>query len=118
MAVMGMLMPVAGMIKVRYRGAKADIDSPCGKLHYRATATVCLVFTYSAVCLLLDYVIFYLIQLLVKKVCLFLSGLLHGHPPRHRQRFLWQDHRLLERRHPGKRAQHLLLDPLHIFCAL
>ena len=41
MAVMGLLMPVAGMIKVRYRGAKADIDSPCGKLHYRATATVC-----------------------------------------------------------------------------
>jgi len=45
MAVMGLLMPVAGMIKVRYRGAKADIDSPCGKLHYRATATVCFMAT-------------------------------------------------------------------------
>lgn len=42
---MGLLMPVAGMIKVRYRGAKADIDSPCGKLHYRATATVCFMAT-------------------------------------------------------------------------
>ena len=40
MTVIGMLMPVAGMFKVRYRGGKADIDSPCGKLHYRATATV------------------------------------------------------------------------------
>ena len=40
MTVIGMLMPLAGMVKVRYRGAKADIDSPCGKLHYRATATV------------------------------------------------------------------------------
>ena len=40
MTVIGMLMPVAGMVKVRYRGVKADIDSPCGKLHYRATATV------------------------------------------------------------------------------
>lgn len=37
MAVMGMLMPVAGLIKVRYRGAKADIDSPFFKLHYRTT---------------------------------------------------------------------------------
>ena len=44
MTVIGMLMPVAGMVKVRYRGAKADIDSPCGKLHYRATATVSLLF--------------------------------------------------------------------------
>jgi len=40
MAVMGMLMPVAGLIKVRYRGAKADIDSPFFKLHYRTTCTL------------------------------------------------------------------------------
>lgn len=37
---MGLLMPVAGLIKVRYRGDKADIDSPFFKLHYRTTATV------------------------------------------------------------------------------
>ena len=43
MAVMGMLMPVAGLIKVRYRGAKADIDSPFFKLHYRTTATICFI---------------------------------------------------------------------------
>ena len=36
MAVMGLLMPVAGLIKVRY-GEKADIDSPFFKLHYRTT---------------------------------------------------------------------------------
>ena len=29
----------------RYRGAKADIDSPFGKLHYRATATDCFMAT-------------------------------------------------------------------------
>jgi hypothetical protein len=40
MAVMGLLMPVAGLIKVRYRGSKADIDSPFFKLHYRTTATI------------------------------------------------------------------------------
>lgn len=34
-----MLMPVAGLIKVRY-GDKADIDSPVFKLHYRTTSTV------------------------------------------------------------------------------
>lgn len=39
MAVMGLLMPIAGMIKVRY-GTKADIDSPFFKLHYRTTATI------------------------------------------------------------------------------
>merc|ERR1719450_1802001 len=33
-------MPVAGLIKARYRGAKADIDSPFFKLHYRTTATL------------------------------------------------------------------------------
>jgi hypothetical protein len=43
MAVMGLLMPVAGLIKVRYRGAKADIDSPFFKLHYRTTATFCFI---------------------------------------------------------------------------
>merc|ERR1719508_634347 len=34
------LMPVAGLIKARYRGAKADIDSPFFKLHYRTTCTL------------------------------------------------------------------------------
>lgn len=34
-------MPVAGLIKVRYRGEKADIDSPFFKLHYRTSATIC-----------------------------------------------------------------------------
>ncbi|XP_059083716.1 innexin inx3-like isoform X2 [Tigriopus californicus] len=43
MAVMGLLMPVAGLIKVRYRGAKADIDSPFFKLHYRTSATFCFI---------------------------------------------------------------------------
>lgn len=37
---MNLLMPVAGLIKARYRGAKADIDSPFFKLHYRTTATL------------------------------------------------------------------------------
>ena len=59
MTVANLLMPVAGLIKVfiifyfvffqrkiifffqaRYRGAKADIDSPFFKLHYRTTATL------------------------------------------------------------------------------
>jgi len=40
MTVMNLLMPVAGLIKARYRGAKADIDSPFFKLHYRTTATL------------------------------------------------------------------------------
>ena len=40
MAVMNMLMPLAGLIKVRYRGEKADIDSPFFKLHYRITCTL------------------------------------------------------------------------------
>lgn len=40
MAVLGLLAPVAGLIKVRYRGAKADIDSPFFKLHYRTTSTI------------------------------------------------------------------------------
>jgi len=39
MAVMNMLMPVVGLIKVRYR-TKADIDSFVFKLHYRTTATI------------------------------------------------------------------------------
>ena len=37
---MGMLMPVAGLIKVRYNGDKADIDSTFFKLHYRTTTTI------------------------------------------------------------------------------
>ena len=37
---MGMLMPVAGLIKVRYNGDKADIDSSFFKLHYRTTTTI------------------------------------------------------------------------------
>jgi len=37
---MNLLMPVAGLIKARYKGAKADIDSPFFKLHYRTTATL------------------------------------------------------------------------------
>jgi len=40
MAVMGLLMPVAGLIKVRHRETKADIDSPFFKLHYRTTTTI------------------------------------------------------------------------------
>ena len=40
MTVMGLLMPVAGLVKARYRGQKAEIHSPFFKLHYRTTATV------------------------------------------------------------------------------
>jgi len=40
MTVMGLLMPVAGLIKVRYRGAKADIDSNFFKLHYRTSCSI------------------------------------------------------------------------------
>lgn len=40
MVVMGLLMPVVGLIKVRYRGAKADIDSNFFKLHYRTTCSI------------------------------------------------------------------------------
>ena len=40
MTVMKMLMPVAGLIKVRYQGDKADIDSAFFKLHYRTTSTI------------------------------------------------------------------------------
>ena len=40
MASMGLLMPVAGLVKARYRGAKAEIDSPFFKLHYRTTSTI------------------------------------------------------------------------------
>jgi hypothetical protein len=43
MTVMGLLMPVAGMLKVRYGGDRADIDSPFFKLHYRTTATFCFI---------------------------------------------------------------------------
>lgn len=39
MTVMALLMPVAGLVKVRYRGEKADIDSAFFKLHYRTTST-------------------------------------------------------------------------------
>merc|ERR1712012_958989 len=39
MTVANLLMPVAGLIKARYRGAKADIGSPFFKLHYRTTAS-------------------------------------------------------------------------------
>jgi hypothetical protein len=49
MAVMGLLMPVAGLIKVRTRATKADIDSPFFKMHYRTTTTIlfigCLIVT-------------------------------------------------------------------------
>jgi hypothetical protein len=41
MTVIGLLMPLAGLVKVRYRGEKADIDSPFFKLHYRTSATIC-----------------------------------------------------------------------------
>lgn len=37
---MNMLMPVVGLLKVRFGHAKADIDSPFFKLHYRTTATI------------------------------------------------------------------------------
>jgi len=40
MTVYGLLMPVAGLLKVRYLGNKADIDSPFFKLHYRTTASI------------------------------------------------------------------------------
>ena len=40
MSVMGLLMPVAGLVKARYRGRKAEIESPFFKLHYRTTATL------------------------------------------------------------------------------
>jgi len=40
MTVMGLLMPVVGLIKVRYRGAKADVDSKFSKLHYRTTCSI------------------------------------------------------------------------------
>ena len=40
MSVMGLLMPVAGLVKARYRGQKAEIESPFFKLHYRTTATL------------------------------------------------------------------------------
>ena len=40
MTVMGLLMPVAGLVKARYRGRKAEIESPFFKLHYRTTATL------------------------------------------------------------------------------
>lgn len=39
---MGLLMPVAGLLRVQYRG-KADIDSPFFKLHYRSTASLCFI---------------------------------------------------------------------------
>jgi len=40
MAVMGLLMPVVALIKVRSRGAKADIDSNFFKLHYRTSCSI------------------------------------------------------------------------------
>jgi hypothetical protein len=43
MTVMGMLMPVAGLIKVRYNGDKADIDSSFFKVRpclYRTILTI------------------------------------------------------------------------------
>lgn len=40
MTIMGLLMPVAGLIKARTKGDKADIDSPFFKLHYRTTASL------------------------------------------------------------------------------
>jgi len=40
MSVMGLLMPVAGLIKARYRGEKAEVDTPFFKLHYRTTSTI------------------------------------------------------------------------------
>ena len=40
MSVMGLLMPVAGLIKARYRGTKAEIETPLFKLHYRTTTTI------------------------------------------------------------------------------
>lgn len=45
MTVMKMLMPVAGLIKVRYGGDKADIDSSFFKLHYRTTSTILFIST-------------------------------------------------------------------------
>jgi len=40
MTIANLLMPVAGLIKARYAGAKAEIDSPFFRLHYRTTATL------------------------------------------------------------------------------
>ena len=40
MTVMKLLMPLAGLIKARYKGDKADIDSAFFKLHYRTSATI------------------------------------------------------------------------------
>ena len=40
MTVMKLLGPVAGLIKVRMGGDKADIDSTFFKLHYRTTTTI------------------------------------------------------------------------------
>ena len=37
---MKLLMPLAGLIKARYKGDKADIDSSFFKLHYRTSATI------------------------------------------------------------------------------
>jgi len=45
MSVMGLLMPVAGLIKARYRGEKADIDSSFFKLHYRTTTSILFICT-------------------------------------------------------------------------
>ena len=39
MAVINVLLSAAGLIKVRSRD-KTNIDSPCGTMHYRWTATV------------------------------------------------------------------------------
>lgn len=41
MTVINLLAPLAGLVKVRYQGSKADIDSPFFKLHYRTSATIC-----------------------------------------------------------------------------
>ena len=43
MTVINLLAPVAGLVKVRYRGEKADIDSQIFKLHYKTSATICLI---------------------------------------------------------------------------
>lgn len=40
-----MLMPVAGLIKARYQGDKADIDSAFFKLHYRTSASILFIST-------------------------------------------------------------------------
>lgn len=41
MAVGKLVMPILGLMKARYKGDKADIDSPFFKLHYRTTASIC-----------------------------------------------------------------------------